>query len=149
MGHAPRRYSVGDLPTERAVCGSSNPVDAYCWRCHEPINPLGMTFEAYDHFGRYRTRELKRPVETSGALTGTGQPGADGPVADAVELIRRIAKLERTQEVFVRYAFRYFLGRNETLRDANEAYKTSGGSMQALIIALLSSDSFLYRAPEL
>ena len=129
--------------------------DAYCWRCHEHMNPLGMAFEAYDHFGRYRTRELKRPVETSGALTGTGQPGADGPVADAVKLIRRIAKLERTQEVFVRYAFRYFLGRNETLRDArtlreaNAAYQNSGGSMKALITALLSSDSFLYRAPEL
>ena len=61
---------------------------------------------------------------------------------------------KRTQEVFVRYAFRFFLGRNETVRDAktlqeaNEAYTASDGSMKALVVSLLSSDSFLYRSVE-
>ncbi len=127
----------------------------YCWRCHQHMNPLGMPFEAYDHFGRFRTKELKRPVETSGAITGTGDAGIDSTVSDAVDMIRRLAQQDRTQEVFVRYAFRYFLGRNEitrdarTLQEANAVYKNSGGSMKALIASLLSSDSFLYRAPEL
>mgnify|MGYP003439827999 CR=1 FL=1 len=74
---------------------------------------------------------------------------------DAVTLVRNLAKSERTQQVFVRYAFRFFLGRNETVRDAktlqeaNKTYSASGGSMKALVISLLSSDSFLYRAAEL
>lgn len=25
-----------------------------CWRCHKQMDPLGMAFEAYDDFGRYR-----------------------------------------------------------------------------------------------
>ena len=43
------------------------------------------------------------------------------------------------------------MGRNETLRDAStlrqadQAYVESGGSMKRLILSLLSSDSFLYR----
>jgi hypothetical protein len=55
--------------------------------------------------------------------------------------------------VFVRHAFRYWLGRNESLGDAaslqaaHKAYKESGGSMRALITAILSSESFLYRVP--
>ena len=47
---------------------------------------------------------------------------------------------------------RCFLGRNETLSDAqtlqaaDAAYVQSGGSFQSLVISLLTSDSFLYRS---
>ncbi len=35
---------------------------AYCWNCHERMNPLGTAFEIYDDFGRFRTREsLEHP----------------------------------------------------------------------------------------
>ena len=53
--------------------------------------------------------------------------------------------------MFVRHAFRFWMGRNEPLADsptlisADKAYRESGGSMKALIAALLTSDSFLYR----
>ena len=81
----------------------------------------------------------------------SGVPELDGPVKDAVELIERLAASQRAEEMFVRYAFRFFLGRNETLRDAktlrdaHDAYVKSQGSMKALVTSLLSSDSFLYR----
>jgi hypothetical protein len=128
--------------------------DSYCWKCHRQMNQLGMPFEAYDHFGRYRLRELDRPVDASGAVVDSGDPRLDGGVTRPVELIRRLAESDRAREVFVRYAFRYFLGRNETLRDArtlrdaDEAYTKGGGSMKALVVSLLSSDSYLYRTPE-
>jgi len=53
--------------------------------------------------------------------------------------------------VIVRHVFRYFLGRNETLADgptlvaAHKAYRDSKGSFKALLVSLLSSESFLYR----
>jgi hypothetical protein len=53
--------------------------------------------------------------------------------------------------VFIRHAFRYFLGRNETpgdavsLQEAEKAYLENGGSFKALLVSLLSSESFLYR----
>ena len=88
-------------------------------------------------------------------MTGLGinNKAIDGPVATPLELIERLASAPRTREVFVRYAFRYFLGRNETVRDAktlqeaDRQYVASGGSIKALVVSLLSSDSFLYRTP--
>lgn len=124
----------------------------YCWQCHRRMNPLGLPFERYDHFGRFRARELGRPVDTTGVVEGSGDPALDGPVGDAVPMIRRLAGSRRVQQVFIRHAFRYWMGRNETLGDgatlqeAERAYVDSGGSMRALIAALLSSESFTHRA---
>ena len=71
----------------------------------------------------------------------------------AVEMLRKLSGSERVEQVFVRHAFRYWMGRNETLGDgpslqqAHKAYRESGGSMKTLISALIASDSFLYRVP--
>ncbi|MGB8852251.1 MAG: DUF1588 domain-containing protein [Pirellulales bacterium] len=128
--------------------------DSYCWKCHEQMNQLGMPFERFDHYGRARLLEKHAAVDTSGAIVRSGDPAIDGPVGEPADMMRRIASSKRAQEMFVRYTFRYFLGRNETLRDArtlqeaNAAYEEAGGSMQALVVSLLSSDSFLYRTPD-
>ena len=77
----------------------------------------------------------------------------DGKVENAFELIHRLANSEYVKQVFVRHAFRYWMGRNETINDAPtlqaayKAYQDNGGSMKALIISLMTSDSFLYRKP--
>mgnify|MGYP000662076495 CR=1 FL=1 len=53
-----------------------------------------------------------------------------------------------------RHAFRFWMGRNETLNDApvlqaaHRAYRDNGGSMKALVTSLLTSDAFLYRKVE-
>ena len=149
----------------------------YCWSCHQKMNPLGLTFEMYDDFGRYRTEERLEypehlisksadkggpeqdlrdhyktlPVDPRGRLEGTGDSSIDGDVADALELIDRLARSDRVRQSIIRHAFRYFLGRNEmlsdsgTLVDADRAYLESGGSFDAVIVSLLTSDSFMYR----
>ncbi|RPH40311.1 MAG: DUF1588 domain-containing protein, partial [Planctomycetota bacterium] len=65
--------------------------EAFCWNCHRNMDPLGLPFEMFDHFGRFRTTELGKPVVTSGAVERSGDPRLDGPVKDALELIRRLA----------------------------------------------------------
>jgi hypothetical protein len=108
----------------------------------------------FDHFGQYRTKELGKPVDTRGEIVGSGEAKLDGKVLNALEMIRRLAESERVHQVFVRHAFRYWMGRNETLEDAPtlqaayRAYVKSDGSMKALIESLLTSESFLYRRPE-
>lgn len=145
--------------------------DAACWKCHRLMDPLGLPFEQYDHLGRHRsaelvvdleaTRRLGDPsrgrvmktaaVDSSGAVEASGVPGLDGPVATPLELIRRLADSERVEQVFVRHAFRYFLGRNETLADgpalvaAQRAYREHDGSFKALVLSLVTSDAFLVR----
>jgi len=145
-----------------------------CWKCHKHMNPLGLPFEAFDDFGRFRTAEalehpdnlIRRgngkttfdvyptaPVTTTGALHGTGDPDLDGEVADAFELIDRLSRSTRVRQSIIRHAFRFYLGRNEllsdaqTLIDADRAYVDSDGSFRAVIVSLLSSDSFRYRKP--
>lgn len=124
---------------------------AFCWQCHQQMDPLGLTFEMFDGLGRFRTQELGKPVDARGEILASGDPNLDGKVANALELLRKLSESERVQQVFVRHAFRFWMGRNETVSDAStlqaahRAYKDSQGSMRALITALLTSDAFLYR----
>lgn len=141
-----------------------------CWKCHEYMNPLGLPFEVYDDFGRYRLMESIEhpenvvgkhlnhfnlyktlPVDSRGELKGTGDPALDGEVKDAPDMIDRLAKSGRVRQSIIRHAFRFYMGRNETLSDsrtlidADKAYVSSGGSFKAVIVSLLTSDSFIYR----
>ena len=124
--------------------------EEYCWRCHSRMDPLGLPFEQFDHFGAWREMESDRPVVTTGEIE-IGDPALDGPVQDAFEMMERIASSERVEQVFTRHVFRYFLGRNETLDDAptlidaHRAYREGGGSFRAMVSSLLTSDSFLLR----
>jgi hypothetical protein len=164
---------------DRLVSATEN---SYCWKCHESMNPLGYAFESYDDFGRFRTEESleypehiieKRPdeapgrdhlmdlrdiyktlpVNSTGYLKGTGSESLDGEVKDAIELAERLGKSPLVRQSIIRHAFRYFMGRNETLSDsktmidAEVAYLKSGGSFDAVIVSLLTSDSFIYRKP--
>lgn len=116
----------------------------YCMSCHSKINPLGIPFEIYDDFGRYRTEERLEypenlvekakdkqpphvdmrdiyktlPVDARGYLEGTGDSSLDGEVKDALDMIDRLAKSDRVRQSIIRHAFRYFMGRNETFDDS-------------------------------
>lgn len=144
--------------------------EAACWKCHQKMDDLGLPFEALDHYARPRRGELvldleatagskdkgakiygEVPLDTTGAIAFSGDPALDGPVRDAPEMLRRLAESDRVRQIFIRHVFRYFLGRNETpgdavsLQQADRAYTENGGSFKALLISLLSSESFLYR----
>lgn len=145
-----------------------------CWKCHQKMDELGLPFEDVNHYGvpirgeevldleatevaRTKTKDNKAkiyrlaPLDTTGLIAFSGDPSIDGPVRDAPEMLRRLAGSERVRQVFIRHAFRYFLGRNETpgdavtLQEVDAAYVKSGGSFKALLAALLASEAFLYR----
>ena len=145
---------------------------AECRKCHQQMNPLGFPFEIFDDFGRYRPDEpleyeehlvakakkkngsniyKTKSVSTQGELRGTDNLNLDGEVADPFDLIDRLAKSERVRQSIIRHAFRFYMGRNEMLSDsqtlinADRAYVKSGGSFKAVIVSLLTSDSFMYR----
>ena len=149
--------------------------DAKCWKCHQRMDDLGLPFEHFDHFGRFRKTETvldpdataknldkkgkplgpvmrEAELNSTGVVADSGDPKLDGMVHDPREMLRKLAKSDRVRQVFIRHAFRYFLGRNETLvdaqtlQDADRAYVESGGSFKVLVIVLLTSDSFLYRS---
>ena len=126
-----------------------------CWRCHQKMDPLGLPFEKYNHLGMLLdtkpSNNWGHPVDTTGEIILSGDPALDGPIKDPLEMIQKLANSERVQQVFVRHAFRFWMGRNETLNDApilqaaHRAYRDNNGSMKALITSLITSDAFLYR----
>ena len=149
---------------------------AYCWKCHQLMNDLAYPFEQFDHFGRYRTAEIVQdleatarnvdgkgkpmgpvmkgaPLDISGLIAHVGDKTLEGPIKHPIDYMHKLAGSERVEQVFVRHAFRFWVARNEAPGDAaslqatHQAYRKSGGSMKALITALLTSESFLYRVP--
>lgn len=148
--------------------------EARCWKCHQQMDDLGLPFENFDHYGRFRSAEevldvtaternidkngkslgpvqMNAKLVTTGFVSRSGNAALDGPVSDPRQLIQKLANSDRARQVFVRHAFRYFLGRNESLADAatlqaaDRAYVESGGSFRALVTSLLTSDSQLFR----
>ncbi len=116
-----------------------------CWKCHKQMNDLGLPFESFDHFGRPRSEELGKPVITTGEIAASGEAGLDAEIKDPVDLAKRLGDSVRVRQMVVRHAFRFFLGRNETVADAaslqaaDQAYVGSGGSFRALVLALITS----------
>jgi len=82
-----------------------------------------------------------------------GDESLEGPIRNPIEFVKKLASSERVEQVFVRHAFRFWMGRNESPGDAaslqaiHKTYRESNGSMKALITALMSSEAFLYRVP--
>ncbi|MCR9116171.1 MAG: DUF1588 domain-containing protein [bacterium] len=104
-----------------------------------------------DHLVDTRDVYKTLPIDSTGFLKGTGDDSLDGEVRDATDLVDRLAKSRLVRQSIIRHAFRYFMGRNEklsdsrTLIDAEQAYLEDGGSFDAVIVSLLTSDSFIYR----
>ena len=115
------------------------------------MNPLGMPFEVFNHVGRFRTLEQDRPVDTSGSVTHIAVDAVEGDVSNVREMMERLADSPRVRQSFLRHMFRYWMGRNELLSDSrtliemDTAYTRNGGSFREALVALLTSDSFLYR----
>ncbi len=129
-------------------------ADPYCSGCHQYMNPLGYPFEIYNHAGFVRVEDHGAAPDGSSSLTNMPSPELEGPVSSAVDMSERFASSDYAKRCFIRQAFRYFAGREETMADActmvalEEAYDHSGGSFAELLIALFNSDSFQYRAPD-
>lgn len=125
-----------------------------CAACHQLMNPIGYTFEIYNHAGFIRTDD--HGAAPSGAATIPVFPAEDGvlqnglEVSGAPELMETLAQSPRAKRCFVRQSFRFFTGRNEryadacTLADMEAAYDANG-SMADMLVALFASDTFLYR----
>jgi len=115
-----------------------------CISCHKKMDPMGLPFEQYDLFGRFRTQENAKPVVTTGAYWNK-------EVKDPVSYVRALAEEPKVRQVFLRHVFRFFLGRNETADDAptlidmDATYLKTNGSLKETVLTLLTSDSFLYR----
>ncbi len=118
-----------------------------CAGCHSVINPTGFAFERFDAIGRHRTSELgtRLPIDSSGALRGAGP--VDGPVTDALDLSRKLARSPVAQACFARRWASAALG--QPLHAIDRCFVEQAaprffgsGSVRDLILDLVTSEAF-------
>jgi hypothetical protein len=131
---------------DRLLAHRTNPS---CAGCHQFIDPIGLTFENFDAVGRYRELEKSgMPVDASGALINSD---VNGPVANAIELTKKLAQSKQVQKCVTVDWFRYANGRGESQADTcsiakvDAAMSQAGGSLKELVLSLTQTDAFLYR----
>jgi hypothetical protein len=123
--------------------------DVSCARCHRLIDPLGAPFEMYDGIGNFRTMDGPAPVDSEGELRGTSKN--DGPVNNAVELVKRLASADEVRTCVARQWLRFALGREEapeeapSLAAAMSVFRESGYRIPALVVAITKTDAFRYQ----
>ena len=124
--------------------------DATCGECHKMMDPLGLSFEAYDALGRYSAKDKNGlAIDTTGEITGTD---VDGRVAGGVELAQKLAGSQQVRLCIEAKMYAYALGREvggdadtcEVQRlDAQVA--AGGGRLLDMMAAVAGSPAFRVR----
>jgi hypothetical protein len=121
--------------------------DPVCASCHTLIDGIGLGFEHYDAIGRYRAVDDGRPVDATGRVVGTRD--VDGTFDGAVELAKRLAASDQVHTCVAEKWFEFALGRAASSSDAcsveaaKQAMSHAGGDLRELVLALVTSDSFV------
>jgi hypothetical protein len=120
-----------------------------CSGCHGQMDPLGTPFETYDAIGRYRTKDGSQAVDPTGTLSGSASH--DGPVSDALDLVRRLSTDDNVRACMARQWFRFAFGRREDDADASildaayAPFASSDYQISELIVALTHTRAFRFR----
>jgi len=126
-------------------------VDPACSGCHRLMDPIGFGFENYDAIGRYRTMDNGAAVDASGEIVQTRE--IDGKFIGIAELGQKLSASAEVQECTARQWFRFFLSRFEQAADSCsmkrvvDQLRAAGSDLNALPLALVGTDAFLYRRP--
>jgi hypothetical protein len=141
-----------------------------CSSCHNLIDPIGFGLEGFDNVGRFReivtirtaqlrdavtnaqtaSKNIDLPLDTKGYILGI----PDSEFSNAAELGKILAGDPTCQKCVVKQIFRYATGRRETKSDQEQldalynVFQKSGFRFRELVLALVTSDSFLGKPPQ-
>jgi Protein of unknown function (DUF1592)/Protein of unknown function (DUF1588)/Protein of unknown function (DUF1595)/Protein of unknown function (DUF1585)/Protein of unknown function (DUF1587) len=125
-----------------------------CAGCHRFIDPVGFTFEHYDGVGLRREVENGLPIDARGGVVEARDQGLVAPVADLPELAARLGSSRQVHDCVAQEWLRFALGRPLDAADAcalktvQDAFMSAGGSFDALLLAIATSESFRGHAVE-
>lgn len=125
--------------------------DQPCKGCHTLFNPTGLAFEEFDAIGRHRDEENGMPIDSAGSIDlGQGSQ----PFDSALKLIDLVADSRAAADCYSLQWYRAALGRREvaedtcTLEAVQQATQQSNGDLRELLLAVIGSDTFLFRRAE-
>ncbi|PHS05660.1 MAG: hypothetical protein COA78_15125 [Blastopirellula sp.] len=115
-----------------------------CYTCHSEIDPLGFGLEQFDWFGRYRTTQRGKPIDSTGKLpSGKQFSGLKGLQSALIE-----DRLDDLTQQITRKMLSYALGRQleyydeATVRQLVIEFNKNNRQVQTLIQAIVRSDTF-------
>ena len=139
----------GATNRERFAAHGSNPG---CVGCHERIDPMGFGFEHFDGMGIWREEEEGKPIDARGSIVASRDSALRGDFNGVGELASRLAKSKQVHECVATEWYRWALGRVESESDScaleqiQQRFFDSKGSFEELQLAIIGSESFLFRS---
>ncbi len=126
---------------ERLMAHATNPT---CAACHQRSDPVGLSLEAFDTIGGYRTTENGEPINVSATIQGHTFSGAQG-------LGQYMHDNPRYPACVARKLYSYSRGLKSSnvndFRDAYKEFQNSGFRLRALLKSMAMSDSFYAVGP--
>jgi hypothetical protein len=123
-----------------------------CAACHALLNPAGLAFEHFDGIGRYQTAYASgKTIDPSGVLPAVDAAGDSIAFTDQVDLMKQLATQPTVTACFDKQVFRFAMSRIEatsdvcTLQAMGDAMAASNGQLLTALLAMTTSDSFLYK----
>ncbi len=126
---------------QRLMAHANNKV---CAACHDRSDPLGLSLEAFDTIGSYRTTDNGEPIDASATIQGRSFVGAQGLGQYLHDSPRYPACVSRRLHSYGRSGRRWT---TEDLADTYKAFASSGFRLRALLRNMALSESFYAAAP--
>lgn len=142
-------FTPDPMKSRRENLENRTTASAACAACHRVLNPVAVTFDAYDPIGRHRTTAEGHPIDTRGELKTTRD--ADGTFANLPEMMVHLARSAQVSECHVQHWLKYALGRELTEADgtsikrAHEAFAAGNYDVMTMVAELVLGDAFVYR----
>jgi hypothetical protein len=131
--------SPGDTILDQLNAHSTDPS---CSGCHNQIDPLGMTFEHYDHLGTWRENWVDgQPIPTQGTILGQ-------EFSSLPEMLTIIAHSREGQACYAKHWVEYALARpiaesdQCALEKIQETFIQSDGNLHQLLYSIATSSAF-------
>jgi hypothetical protein len=137
---------------EQYLQGHAAPDHQPCYGCHQSMDPIGVAFEHYDQFGKYRSTENGVNIDATGTVYGASDgdiqiDGLSGPKG----LQTYLASSDEVKTCLVRYWSYYAFGKASWPQDqctydairreaADQSY-----SLKGVLQAILHSPRFTSR----
>ncbi|HXJ21740.1 MAG TPA: DUF1592 domain-containing protein [Polyangia bacterium] len=132
---------------------STDPNKTVCNNCHQFMDWIGFGFDNYDATGAYMTTENGSNIDSSGKFVPGNSTDISGTFTGMSDMVTQLSTSQQVMQCFALEELRYALLRSETDADAcsaqqiYQAFMSGGYNLQELIVAVVSSNAFMYRSP--
>jgi hypothetical protein len=127
-----------------------------CAACHTLIDGFGLAMESYDGIGRFRKEEVveggaSKPINAAGTVPLPSDPSTKVAFSNFVDMVDKLSAKPDVYSCFASQYVDYATGRkpgeNPKCEQAlvNDAFVKSGYKIDALVLAVVGSPSFMAR----